>query len=71
MKYSAVLFDLGGVLIRLDYQRTITAFKELGIPNFEELYTQASQQDLFDLFETGKISPQRFINELLHFWVVF
>lgn len=66
MKYSAVLFDLGGVLIRLDYQRTITAFNALGISNFEAIYTQASQQQLFDLFETGKLSPQRFINELLH-----
>ena len=67
MKFSAVIFDLGGVLIRLDYQRTIAAFKQLGISNFEELYTQANQQQLFDLFETGMISPQRFINELLDF----
>ncbi len=67
MKFSAVVFDLGGVLIRLDYQRTITAFKQLGIANFDELYTQANQQQLFDLFETGVISPQRFLNELLSF----
>ena len=67
MKFSTVLFDLGGVLIRLDYQRTITAFKQLGISNFDELYTQANQQQLFDLFETGMISPQRFINQLLDF----
>jgi len=67
VKFSAVIFDLGGVLIRLDYQRTIAAFKQLGISNFEELYTQANQQQLFDLFETGMISPQRFINELLDF----
>ena len=65
MSYSSIIFDLGGVLIRLNYQRTIDAFCALGIEHFDELYNQANQNELFDQFETGKISPQRFINELL------
>ncbi len=67
MKYSAIIFDLGGVLINLDYQKTIRAFQELGVSNFEEMYNQASQTNLFNDFETGQISAQRFINSLLDF----
>ena len=67
MKYSAVIFDLGGVLINLDYQKTIRSFQELGVSNFEEMYSQASQTNLFNDFETGKISAQRFVNALLDF----
>jgi len=59
-----LVLDLGGVLIRLDYQKTIQAFIELGIKDFESMYTQAQQLDLFDRFETGQISAQYFINQL-------
>lgn len=62
---EAVIFDLGGVIINLNYQLTQKAFEDLGIGNFSEIYTQFAQQDLFDKFETGKISSQHFINELL------
>lgn len=62
---DAVIFDFGGVLIDVDYTKTIRAFEELGISNFESLYSKAQQSDLFNLFETGTISAQRFINELL------
>jgi FMN phosphatase YigB (HAD superfamily) len=65
--FDAIIFDLGGVIINLDYQRTINEFKKLGIKNFDEMYTQASQSNLFDDFETGKISSQHFINLLLPF----
>ena len=64
---DAIIFDLGGVIINLDYQRTIDAFKSLGMSNFEEVYTQAQQSNLFDEYETGKISSQHFINQLLPF----
>lgn len=62
---KAILFDLGGVLINLNYQNTIHAFKELGIENFDELYTQAQQSKLFDEYETGKVSSFHFINRIL------
>ncbi len=65
MKYEAIIFDLGGVLIDIDYNLTIDAFKSLGIENFDELFSQAAQTDLFSDFETGKISEQLFINKLL------
>lgn len=64
-KIEAVLFDLGGVLIRLNYQFTIDEFKKFGLDNFEAFYTQKQQSELFDKFETGQISTMHFVNELL------
>ena len=63
--FDALIFDLGGVLINLNYQATIDAFEAIGGKNFDQLYTQASQSNLFDEFETGKISSFHFINRLL------
>lgn len=63
--YKAILFDLGGVLIDIDYQATERAFVNLGVHDFAARYTQFAQEDLFDLFETGQISTQHFINKLL------
>lgn len=62
---KAILFDLGGVLINLDYQKTIREFENLGIGNFQEIYSQAQQSNLFDDYETGKVSSFHFINRLL------
>ena len=59
-----IIFDLGGVILNIDYQRSVQAFKDLGLSNFENLYSQASQNNIFDLFETGKISTSEFRNEL-------
>ena len=59
-----ILFDLGGVLFHIDYQRTINAFKKLGISDFEKRFTQHQQNDFFDAFETGKISQNIFVNTL-------
>lgn len=67
MKYEAIIFDLGGVIINLDYQRTINAFHSLGASDFQKLYTQAAQSNIFNDYETGKISSQHFINKLLDF----
>ncbi len=62
---KAILFDLGGVLINLNYQNTIDAFQNLGIKNFNELYTQAQQNKLFDDYEIGRVSSFHFINRIL------
>jgi FMN phosphatase YigB (HAD superfamily) len=67
MKFDAIIFDLGGVLIDLDYSKTTKEFEDLGVSNFSDLYSQANQTELFSDFETGKISSQRFINELLNY----
>lgn len=59
-----IIFDLGGVLFNINYHKTITAFEDLGISNFDAIYSQAKQTDLFDLFETGRITEDHFVSEL-------
>ncbi len=55
-----IIFDLGGVIYNIDYQRTIKAFKALGIEGFEKVYAKAGQSDLFDDLETGTIQRDQF-----------
>ncbi|MEY2828759.1 MAG: hypothetical protein RIQ33_617 [Bacteroidota bacterium] len=53
---DAVIFDLGGVLFDINYQATAEAFKKLGMQNFDNAYSQAKQNNVFDEFEKGTIS---------------
>lgn len=57
---SSIIFDLGGVLLNLNYQLSIQAFTDLGIQNANQLFSQAQQTKTFDDFETGKISANEF-----------
>ena len=58
--YDTILLDLGGVLIDVDYHATARAFRALGHPEFDRLYSKAQQDHLFDGFETGALSPEEF-----------
>ena len=58
--YKNIIFDLGGVILNIDYNLTANAFKKLGIENYNDLYTQFNQISLFDDLEIGKISPNFF-----------
>lgn len=60
-KIKNIIFDLGGVILDINYQATIDAFAQLGISNFSKLYSQKSQQKLFDQFETGHVSSKDFV----------
>lgn len=62
-----IIFDLGGVLISLNYNETIEQFNKLGFVDFERIYIQIKQNRIFDLLETGKIPAQVFRNELRKF----
>lgn len=65
--FDTIIFDLGGVVINLDYYKTTRAFEELGLENFGEMYSQAAQTGLFDDFEKGKSSIPYFLNKLIDF----
>ena len=60
--FQNIIFDLGGVVLNLDYSRTISAFQKLGINNFEASYSQLVQTGLFDEYERGEITSQDFRN---------
>lgn len=60
VKIKNLLFDLGGVLLNIDYNKTADAFKKLGVHQFDELYSQAGANHLFEALETGEISETDF-----------
>jgi len=55
-----IIFDLGGVLLDIDYQKTITAFEKLGLQHFEAMFSQFKADELFEKLETGHISETDF-----------
>jgi glucose-1-phosphatase len=63
-KLEAIIFDLGGVIYDIDYQRTIDTFIALGADPQKVMYSQAAQSGLFDDYETGKISSDVFVEAL-------
>ena len=55
-----IIFDLGGVILNIDYDQTANAFKKIGINNFDDIYSQAKQGQVFDKLETGELTPDEF-----------
>ena len=58
--YQNIIFDLGGVILDIDYKRTIQSFSNLGIADASLLYSKSSQNSLFDELEKGNISEEDF-----------
>ena len=63
-KIDAIVFDFGGVLLDIDFSKTIKAFEELGVASFTEQYSAHIQAPLFRELETGSIEPSFFRNGL-------
>lgn len=59
-----VVFDLGGVLLNLDLQRTIDAFKEAGFEDVEKQIRAFNHQGIFQQFEAGGITAEEFRNAI-------
>ncbi|MGC8802998.1 MAG: HAD family hydrolase [Bacteroidales bacterium] len=59
-----LLLDLGGVLVKIDFQRMARAFETLGFPHLHEMYNHQQQMELFDRFDRGQISEDDFRREL-------
>lgn len=62
--FEAIIFDLGGVLLNIDYQASKKQFEQLGIDDFDLHFSQMKQSQLFDKFEKGLITPRDFRNEI-------
>ena len=59
-----IIFDLGGIFLNLDYNRTSTAFQQLGVTNFDALFTQHHANPLFAQLETGEVSDADFYHQI-------
>ncbi len=55
-----IIFDLGGIFLAVDYQKTEQAFVQLGVTDFNHLFTHNHASPLFEQLETGHITPQEF-----------
>lgn len=59
-----VVLDLGGVILELDVNRSIELLSVLGLQEEENLDIIFSKYPFFLKFETGRISPDEFIDAL-------
>ena len=61
---KAIIFDLGGVILNIDYKLTIAEFEKLGVKNADSFYSKKVQDPIFDKLEAGAISPKEFLEQL-------
>ena len=62
-----IIFDLGNVILNIDYQNTIDAFEKIGVINASSFYSKSSQLNIFSQLETGRISKHDFVLEIQKF----
>lgn len=56
-----IILDLGGVIINLNQELTQKAFQQLFSSNYNEVFTQAKLENIFEKYETGECSTSEFI----------
>ena len=59
-----VVFDLGGVVFRLDKMIAIQRFKEIGVTRVEEFLDNYAQKGIFGDLEAGKLTAEQYRDEL-------
>lgn len=55
-----LIFDLGGILLNIDFQKSVDAFKKIGFDEFGNILDNYWLNDFFHEFEKGLISPEDF-----------
>lgn len=63
-KLRNIIFDLGGVLLNIDYQATASAFHKLGVPDFNIWFSQYHANELFSGLETGIQEEEAFVKQI-------
>jgi putative hydrolase of the HAD superfamily len=58
-----IIFDMGGVLLNLDFKSTQDAFRNLGMNNIDELFRHGHTASFFKEYEKGTLSDEEFIRE--------
>ena len=55
-----IIFDLGGVIIDIDYDRPVKELAKLGIHGIESIFSVAEPDPMYHRYETGKIDTETF-----------
>jgi glucose-1-phosphatase len=63
MQVKNIFFDLGAVVLNIDYNGPATMLKDMGVHHFDEFYSKAKQNNLFTDFEKGIVTPSAFRQE--------
>jgi HAD superfamily hydrolase (TIGR01509 family) len=61
---SAIIFDLGGVIMDIEVRRTLNAFTALGIENIHQYFGHGFAASFFSDHEAGRISDEAFIAKI-------
>jgi putative hydrolase of the HAD superfamily len=57
---KAIIFDFGGVIFNIDFNKTCLAFNDIGVKDFADMYSLKNANPLFQHLEQGKISDDDF-----------
>lgn len=58
-----IIFDLGGVILDVDFAVTQREFVKLGLKNIDQTFGQYHQIGFFDLFDRGEIDENEFLDK--------
>lgn len=61
---KAIIFDIGNVLIDIDYPKTISNFQKLATIDFQSIVSYQQQIAIFNQFEKGQVSVEEFVTAL-------
>lgn len=62
---KAIVFDMGGVLIDLYYDRCVASFKAIGFEGICDYLDPCHQKGIYGDMEAGKVSPDEFYEFVL------
>ena len=62
---KGIIFDMGGVLIDLDYERCATAYESLGFKDIRNYLDPYHQKGIYGDMESGKVSEDEFYDFVL------
>lgn len=59
-----IIFDFGGVILNIDFQRSIEAFQALGIGKDPSFFVEFGQSEIYSNLEKGQISEKGFYEHI-------
>ena len=60
MKKPAIILDFGAVILNINFQKTIDAFADLGVPAFQDIFSKQQQNHFMQEFEMGNATADEF-----------